>query len=140
MTNAEARFNNSLRPRKPEGSLGRTAQDGHLDSHTAPELCFFLEFEFEFFPHFSPTGDRRCELNSSSSFPSISLWGFYSVTCIHPPQYSFYHSDTQSKLRRKKHARIINFVFASNKTRLTTTTITMTSVKTAKRTTYQQHR
>ena len=31
-------FNNSLRPRKPEGSLGRTAQDGHLDSHTAPEL------------------------------------------------------------------------------------------------------
>ena len=24
----------SLRPRKPEGSLGRTAQDVHLDSHT----------------------------------------------------------------------------------------------------------
>ena len=39
MANAEARFNKSLRPRKPEGSLGRTAQDGHLDSHTAPELC-----------------------------------------------------------------------------------------------------
>ena len=39
MTNAEVRFNNSLRPRKPEGWLGRTAQDGHLDSHTAPELC-----------------------------------------------------------------------------------------------------
>ena len=38
MTNAEAWFNKSLRPRKPEGSLGRTAQDGHLDSHTAPEL------------------------------------------------------------------------------------------------------
>ena len=38
-TNAEAWFNKSLRPRKPEGSLGRTAQDGHLDSHTAPELC-----------------------------------------------------------------------------------------------------
>ena len=37
--NAEARFSNSLRPRKPEGSLGRTAQDVHLDSHTAPELC-----------------------------------------------------------------------------------------------------
>ena len=40
MTNAEARFNNSLRPRKPVGSLGRTAQDVHLDSHTAPELCW----------------------------------------------------------------------------------------------------
>ena len=38
MTNAEARFNHSLRPRKPEGLLGRTAQDVHLDSHTAPEL------------------------------------------------------------------------------------------------------
>ena len=42
MTNAEARFNKSLRPRKPEGSLGRTAQDVHLDSHTAPELCMVL--------------------------------------------------------------------------------------------------
>ena len=39
MTNAEARFSKSLRPRKPEGLLGRTAQDVHLDSHTAPELC-----------------------------------------------------------------------------------------------------
>ena len=39
MTNAEARCNKSLRARKPEGSLGRTAQDVHLDSHTAPELC-----------------------------------------------------------------------------------------------------
>ena len=38
VTNAEAWFNKSLRPRKPEGSLGRTALDGHLDSHTAPEL------------------------------------------------------------------------------------------------------
>ena len=37
-TNAEAWFNKSLRPRKPEGSSGRTAQDGHLDSHTAPKL------------------------------------------------------------------------------------------------------
>ena len=43
MTNAEARCNKSLRPRKPEGSLGRTAQDVHLDSHTAPELCTGLE-------------------------------------------------------------------------------------------------
>ena len=40
MTNAETRFNNSFRPRKPEGSLGRTAQDVHLDSHTAPELWY----------------------------------------------------------------------------------------------------
>ena len=38
----EAWFNTALRPRKPEGSLGRTAQDGHLDSHTAPELSWFL--------------------------------------------------------------------------------------------------
>ena len=39
MTNAEARLNKSLRPRKPEGSLGRTAQNVHLDFHTVPELC-----------------------------------------------------------------------------------------------------
>ena len=38
MTNAEARFNKSLRPRKSEGSLGRTARDGRLDFHTAPKL------------------------------------------------------------------------------------------------------
>ena len=38
VTNAEARFNKSLRPRKPEGLLGQTAQDGLLDSHTAPEM------------------------------------------------------------------------------------------------------
>ena len=37
-TNAEAWFSIALRPRKPEGSLGRTAQAGHLDFHTAPEL------------------------------------------------------------------------------------------------------
>ena len=41
VTNAEARFSKSLRPRKPEGSLGRTAQDVHLDSHTAPEAMPF---------------------------------------------------------------------------------------------------
>ena len=49
MTNAEARFNKSLRPRKPEGSLGRTAQDVHLDSHTAPELCTPAEKTDSFF-------------------------------------------------------------------------------------------
>ena len=38
VTNAEARFNKYLHPRKPEGSLGQTAQDVHLDSHTALEL------------------------------------------------------------------------------------------------------
>ena len=37
-TNAEAWFSIALRPWKAEGSLGLTAQDVHLDSHTAPEL------------------------------------------------------------------------------------------------------
>ena len=49
-TNAEAWFNIALRPRKPEGSLGRTAQDVHLDSHTAPELCFFSSVPINFNP------------------------------------------------------------------------------------------
>ena len=38
VTNAEVWFSIALCPWKPEGSLGWTAQDGHLDSHTAPEL------------------------------------------------------------------------------------------------------
>ena len=54
MTNAEAWFNKSLRPRKPEGSLGRTAQDGHLDSHTAPELCSVSHMIQPFIPHVEP--------------------------------------------------------------------------------------
>ena len=32
-------FSIALHPWKPEGSLGQTAQDSHLNSHTAPELC-----------------------------------------------------------------------------------------------------
>ena len=52
VTNAEAWCNKSLRPRKPEGSLGRTAQDVHLDSHTAPELWPRWRFETRFFLYF----------------------------------------------------------------------------------------
>ena len=55
VTNAEAWFNIAIRPRKPEGSLGRTAQEGHLDSHTAPELC--LE-----------NGYRHCVILLNSAF------------------------------------------------------------------------
>ena len=52
MSSAEARFSNSLRPRKPEGSLGRTAQNGHLDSHTAPELWAILHEWLAFYSVF----------------------------------------------------------------------------------------
>ena len=37
-SSALAWFSVALHPRKPEGSLGWTARDGHLDSHTASEL------------------------------------------------------------------------------------------------------
>ena len=47
-TNAEAWFSIALRPWKPEGSLGRTVQDVHLDSHTAPELCVFPDDDDRF--------------------------------------------------------------------------------------------
>ena len=60
MTSAEARFSNSLRPRKPEGSLGRTAQDGHLDSHTAPELCEGWSFVTRSLPMKSRKIITRC--------------------------------------------------------------------------------
>ena len=39
------KLNVVLRPQKPEGSLGRTAQNGHLDSHTAPELCLAHRYD-----------------------------------------------------------------------------------------------
>ena len=54
MTNAEVRFNKSLRPRKPEGSLGRTAQDVQLDSHIAPELCQITGPRCLFMAHSTP--------------------------------------------------------------------------------------
>ena len=71
MTNAEARFNKSLQPRKPEGSLGQTAQDVHLDSHTAPELCFhalscFVFVLFSCF-FFAGVAGARSGMNSKSS-------------------------------------------------------------------------
>ena len=59
MTNAEARFSKSLRPRKPEGSLGRTAQDGHLDSHTAPELGRTGFNTLDNWGHKTPTQSKR---------------------------------------------------------------------------------
>ena len=98
MTNAEARFNKSLRPRKPEGSLGRTAQDVHLDSHTAPELwgqvdtttktlslagaaqVSFLWQQTPRHRRFSPHGSQdqlctklECVTTTCSSFCSLSL-------------------------------------------------------------------
>ena len=48
-TSAEAWFNIALRPWKPEGLLGRTAQDGHLDSHTAPRKINPFQVDGEFF-------------------------------------------------------------------------------------------
>jgi len=43
-TSAEAWFSIGLHPQKPEGLLGWTAQDSHLDSHTAPELWLSILF------------------------------------------------------------------------------------------------
>ena len=73
VTNAEARFNNSLRPRKPEGSLGWTAQDVHLDSHTAPELWSIVK----------PYGSTLSK-GSLESLPGVCICidlYFYQVIC-----------------------------------------------------------
>ena len=70
MTNAEARFNKSLRPRKPEGSLGRTAQDVHLDSHTAPELCVAAQ-----------TGEREGNTTLLSLFGFVFFFFFFGLVC-----------------------------------------------------------
>ena len=79
MTNAEARCNKSLRPRKPEGSLGRTAQDVHLDSHTAPEL--WLPFDHDLLFYDSPTPSplhliRHCVVVGGGGGGGISLGMF----------------------------------------------------------------
>ena len=77
MTNAEARFNNSLRPRKPEGSLGRIAQDVHLDSHTAPELCTvgprYSPFMVTVGPRYSPFMVKAGVKKEKASKISVSL-------------------------------------------------------------------
>ena len=83
MTSAEAWFNKSLRPRKPEGSLGRTAQDGRFDSHTAPELCegfcpkTFFSFGFSSLIRGGGGGEigGRGGGGSSSSFPLVGCFG-----------------------------------------------------------------
>ena len=43
VTNACAWFSVALHPQKPYGSLGRGAQDGHLDFHSAPELSVLVK-------------------------------------------------------------------------------------------------
>ena len=68
VTNAEAWFNIALRPCKPEGSLGRTAQDGHLDSHTAPELWHTAP---ELCPFVSLPGRRY----QSRCYKRLLVWG-----------------------------------------------------------------
>ena len=76
MTNAEARFNKSLRPQKPEGSLGRTAQDVHLDSHTAPELRIWRLGEREIiylFLHCHHQNDSCIKMGSDESHFNISV-------------------------------------------------------------------
>ena len=82
MTNAEARLNKSLRPRKPEGSLGRrTAQDVHLDSHTAPELCdsiwMILSDDASTAKRISPNVCRLCVyvIINKRSFESFIVFG-----------------------------------------------------------------
>ena len=82
MTNAEAQFNNSLRPRKREGSLGRTAQDVHLDSHTAPELhssyagewmLNVLRFQLTYQGQVVTNAEARCNKSLRPRKPEDSL-------------------------------------------------------------------
>ena len=61
MTNAEARFNKSLRPRKPEGSLGRTAQDYISPFVTSPVS------------HFTPTGRQSGSDNVPNNWSFLAL-------------------------------------------------------------------
>ena len=73
VTNAEAWFNKSLRPRKPEGSLGRTAQGGHLDSHTAPELWFLWTLSTMFYSTLRVACDKRAVASESAGQQSSAI-------------------------------------------------------------------
>ena len=81
MSSAEARFNIALPPRKPEGSLGRTALDGHLDSHTAPELYVMLLVSVKSKAVFQTDTLYSCLL----SLVSFSLVSFSLVSLTHTP-------------------------------------------------------
>ena len=87
MTNAEARFNKSLRPRKPEGSLGRTAQDVHLDSHTAPELWVPSNHDvlYTYLVIISlPVGAESQEIHTGGSYSYIYTYTYtYTYTYIY---------------------------------------------------------
>ena len=87
MTNAEARFNKSLRPRKPEGSLGRTAQDVPLDSHTAPEL-WTLPAQRTGFNTLDNWGHKPPTQSKRKSTGKKRLNGYGPETCI---QYTRLH-------------------------------------------------
>ena len=76
MTNAEGWFSNSLRPQKPEGSLGRTAQDGHLDSHTSPELgCFYSHISTQTFRRALTTSLDSCTEIKGAPFSGVTKSG-----------------------------------------------------------------
>ena len=70
-----------------EGSLGRTAQDGHLDSHTAPELwhqsccCWSLLY----------SAILRSRADSLRSHVILHEWiAFYSACFEYPPKWCTY--------------------------------------------------
>ena len=63
----------ALRPRKPEGSLGRTAQDGHLDSHTAPELWLF-KLLYQWLYRTLQTPQKCSKISPSNFLLRIGRW------------------------------------------------------------------
>ena len=83
-------FNIALRPRTPEGSLGRTAQDVHLDSHTAPELCSEVWWWWSLLY----SAIRRSRADSLRSHVILSAWvnSFYSAFVEYPPKRCTYRA------------------------------------------------
>ena len=76
-TNAWAWFNIALRPRKPEGSLGRPAQDGHLDSLSHSSWTMAASVFVELLNYLSLEDKRFHEqsMTAEKSEPFIrSLW------------------------------------------------------------------
>ena len=87
MTNECAWFNVALRPHKPLGSLGRGAQDGHLNFHTAPELLIkcvtvsdTIAHDAESYSQFHTVTVLRCRVNDRIKLNTLFIYSHFPQT------------------------------------------------------------
>ena len=112
MTSACAWFNVALRPQKPQVSLGRGAQYGHLEFHTPPEPCVPAPLRVNFVgagpelcvpapPRVDLVGAGDSQCSGSPSKHSLNRYLFQSDNPKHVPissASSFFTLQTDNRL------------------------------------------